>query len=103
MRPPNDVPKKARYGTAQKGQRKAMPPGRGDLPEEAIADLLPPQARIYKDLRDKRYRVYYANGASMSRSWVLRLPREAILDVLHFACEEHEDETGEKCYVKGVF
>ena len=94
--------KRAKSGTVLKGMRRKVPGGDENMSEEAVADLLPGAAKVYKVDNEHRWRVQY-DECRLSRSWLLRPPRDAILEVVRFAWDKHFLCTGEKCTVSGVY
>jgi hypothetical protein len=94
--------KRAKKGTVEKGTRRKIPAGEGDLTTEAFADILPSAARVHRDGADNRWRVFYGN-CSMSRSWVLRPVRDCIVECARWAWDSHFSATGEKCSVSGLY
>jgi len=94
--------KKRRLGTVERGERRRVPPGDGDLSEEAVADLLPEEAAVRKCHDDNRWRIR-CGSERLSRSWVMRTPRDCIKEVLQFAWDCHFLNTGERCPVSGLY
>jgi len=81
---------------------KQVPPAPEDLSEEQARDLMPPDARLYKDYSNNRWRGYYLEQ-SRSRSWAVRSARDCCLEVLQFLWTCHKEHTGEACEIKGLF